>query len=210
MSDQQNISPSGPDKNRRRVVQTVLAASPILATLNSRPVQAVQGLSNMLSGNASTCRGDTRYGGMSPGYWLTPPGRTVPYADTHEMAWQLTGYEYGTVIAGVINTNKWEDFEGGTPYNTVFGGNDGRPLRLVLGQDTGSEQFHLIAGLLNAIYFEAKAGAGVTEYIITIQQFWDLFYGRLEIPNAYSSLRDMIEANYHNTPGSDCDITITG
>ena len=108
------------------------------------------------------------------------------------------------------NENRWDKFKGGTPYSDVFGGNDGRPLRQVLGEDTGSDQFHLIAGLLNASYFEAKAGAGVTEYIITVQQFWDLYYGSLEIPDAYGSLRDMIEANYHSTPGSDCEITING
>lgn len=212
MNGQENTPGKYADTDRRRIVKAALVTTPVIATLTSRPVQAVQGLSNMLSGNASTCRGDDRYGGMSPGFWKTPNGRTdAPYGDTHTMAWQLTGLQYGQQIEGKKG-NSWEHFKGGTPYSDVFGFNISdaeRSLRQVLNEDSGSEQFHLIAGLLNARYFERKS-AGATEYIFTEQQFWDLYNGTLEIPDAYSSLRDLIESNYHHGPNSDCGITVNG
>ena len=80
------------------------------------------------------------------------------------------------------------------------------PLRQILNEDSGSVQFHLIAGLLNASYFDKNDA----DYFLTVQQFWDLYDGTLEIPNAYSSLKDMISANYHQTPGSDCEFTVGG
>ena len=212
MNGQEHIPVKHADKDRRRIVKAVLASSPIIATITSKPVQAVQGLSNMLSGNASTCRGDNRYGGMSPGFWKTPNGSTdAPYGDLHETAWQLTGLLYGQKIEDQQG-NKWEHFNGGTRYIDVFGSdisNPERSLREVLNQDNGSEQFHLIAGLLNARYYERKS-PGTTEYFITEAQFWDLYHGNLQIPDAYSSLRDLIASNYHLGPNSDCGITVNG
>jgi hypothetical protein len=212
VNGQEHIPGKHADKDRRRIVKAVLASSPIIATITSKPVQAVQGLSNMLSGNASTCRGDNRYGGMSPGFWKTPHGTTdAPYGDPHEAAWQLTGLEYGKKMKDKKG-NKWEHFSGGTRYIDVFGSNipdSERPLRQVLNEDNGSEQFHLIAGLLNARYYERKSG-GQTEYIFTEAQFWDLYHGKQEIPDSYSSLRDLIESNYHQGPNSDCGITVNG
>jgi hypothetical protein len=213
LPEQNHTASANTDNSRRRLVQTVLATTPVIATLTSRPVQAVQGLSNMLSGNASTCRGDNRYGGMSPGFWKTPNGSTDVYSDSHAVAWQMTGFDYGTRKDGT-DGNQWQDYKDGTLYNNVFGANiadPNRSLREVLNQDNGSDQFHLIAGLLNAAYFEAKAGsAAASEYIFTVEQFWALYDHRLDIPDAYSSLRDLIESNYHNSPGTDCGITING
>jgi hypothetical protein len=127
-----------------------------------------------------------------------------------------TPYEYSTgIVDGVKKAKIWNDYEGGTSYNDTgigtnlgFGGGDTRPLRQVMGEEPGSDQFHLIAGLLNATYFEARATP--TEYFMTVQQFWYLFNNPTQVPDAYISLRDLIEANYHETPGSGCDITIGG
>ena len=201
------------DNKRRMIVKAGLSAGPVIATLTSKPVQAVQGLSNMLSGDASVCRGDNRYGGQSPGFWKALTGKTDPVvyltstiSHKAEEAWSLTGYEYGTLVRGE-NPNKYESYVGGTVYSDVFGSNipdSGRTLREVLNQDEGSDQFHLIAGLLNARYFDAISPAGQTMYIFTTQQFWDMHDHLLNVPDSFNSLRDLIETYYHSTPGGDC------
>ena len=204
-SDNHSSSEHQADRNRRKIVKASLAVPPILATLSSKPVQAVQGLSNMLSGNASVCRGDDRYGGMSPGFWKTPVG-TTQLGHSNSIAWSATGYSYGDLISGK-NGKKWDHYTGGTPFNSVFGGGDSRSLREFLNEEPGSDYFHLIAGLLNARYFESVSPAGRTQYIFTTQQFWDMYNGNLEIPDAYASLRDLIESNYspfYRTPGDEC------
>ncbi len=187
---------------RRKLLKAALAAPPVLMTLTSRPVHAVQGLSNMMSGDASQCRGDTRYGGMSPGFWKALVGTTDLYGDSAENAWGYTGYFYGTFTG--TKPNKWDHYTGGTPYSDVFGGLDNRPLRQVLNEDNGSEAFHLIAGLLNARYFDDKAGGGPTQYFMTTAQFWDMYDDPSKVPPGYGSLRDLVESNYHGTPGTGC------
>jgi hypothetical protein len=204
--DTQTTSPTS--SSRRKIVRAALGTAPIIATLTSKPVQAVQGLSNMLSGDASVCKGDTRYGGMSPGFWKSPSGRTdSPFNDHWNDAWNIAGFEYGSLITGETG-NKYEHYEGGTTYSSIFGSDisdAGRSLREVLNQDSGSSQFHLIAGFLNASYFERKSGyGGSSDYIFSVAQFWAMYDGTMQVPDAYSSLRDLIESNYHGTPGDSC------
>jgi hypothetical protein len=194
--------------DRRKIIQAALGSAPLIATLTSRPVHAVQGLSNMLSGDASVCRGDNFYGGMSPGFWKTPNGRTdAPYSDACQDAWKIAGCLYGKLKKGEQG-NQFSDYRGGTRYSDVFGSNiyrPNRPLRKVLNQDSGTDQFHLIAGLLNARYFGAKAGFGSSsEYMFTEAQFWAMYNGTMQVPDAYNSLRDLIESNYHGVPGDAC------
>lgn len=188
--------------NRRRLVKAGMVVPPVIATLASRPVQAVQGLSNMASGDASVCRGDDRYGGQSPGFWKTPNGATdqgVGFFD----AWEMTGYKWGSLIPGKQG-NKWDHYTGGTPYSEPFGGDDTRSLREVLNEESGSDKFHWINGLLNAKYFEKMAAGSTTGYFMTTNQFWALKNGNMPIPAPYTSLRDLIESNQHKGPGSDC------
>ena len=213
MENEPKTDTSRTDNNRRMIVKAGLSAGPVIATLTSKPVQAVQGLSNMLSGDASVCRGDNRYGGQSPGFWKALTGKTDPViyltsTISHEaaVAWSYTGYEYGSLIPGE-NDNKWQSYVGGTVYSDVFGPNipdSGRSLREVLNQDTGSDQFHLIAGLLNARYFDEVSPGSHTMYIFSTQQFWDMHEGLLSVPSPFSSLRHLIESYYHSTPGGGC------
>jgi len=160
----------------------------------------------MLSGDASVCRGDDRYGGQSPGFWKKLVGMTdPPYVVSCSDAWTAAGYDYGTLIPG--KKNKYQNYEGGTRYTDVFGSNisdPGRSLREVLNEDNGSEQFHLIAGLLNARFFDNMSAGGNTQYIFTETQFWAMYDGNMDVPEAYSSLRDLISSNYHGKPGDDC------
>ncbi len=191
---------------RRKLLKAALAAPPVLMSLTSRPVHAVQGLSNMLSGDSSQCRGDVNYGGMSPGFWKKLVGTTDVYGDSAADAWTYTGYEYGTLI-NPSKPNKWNSYTGGTLYEDAFGGGyPGKTFREILNEPatSGSEAFHLIAGLLNARYFDYRAAAGGTLYFMTTAQFWDLYEGRSTVPSGYASLRDLIESSYHLQPGSDC------
>jgi len=191
---------------RRELLKAALAAPPVLMSLTSRPVHAVQGLSNMLSGDSSQCRGDVNYGGMSPGFWKKLVGSTDVYGDSAADAWMYTGYEYGTLI-DLSKPNKWDSYAGGTLYDDAFGsGYPGKTFREILNEPatSGSEAFHLVAGLLNARYFEYKAGAAGTQYFMTTAQFWSMYEGRSAVPSGYASLRDLIESSYHLGPGSDC------
>jgi hypothetical protein len=185
------------DKSRRRAIGAGIAA-PVIMTLASKPVFAFQGLSNMLSGNTSHAVKNDRFGGMSPGFWKALPGSTpAPFNDTGSAAWDLTGYKYGNLKWGG-SRNKWSDYTGGTLYSSVFGsGYAGESLREVLNKyesDTidGIKPFHFIAGLLNARYFDAKAGAGTTKYIFTEAQFWILY----QMDRA--RLADLCSSNYYD------------
>lgn len=180
--------------NRRQVVKATLAVPPILATLTSRPVQAVQGLSNMMSGNTSSCRGDEFYGGMSPGFWKTPLGPTQP-------AWSQAGYLYGVLISGEKG-NQWDQYTGGTTLGETdvseliawYSDLSNVPLREILNKYDGKPIFHLIAGLLNINYYKGR-------YFITLDQFKD----RLKNPDSLASL---ISQYYEGSPGDTClDVT---
>lgn len=190
---------------RRRLLKASFALTPVLMSLTSRPVHAIQGLSNMLSGDASQCRGDNRYGGMSPGFWRKLTGATDVYADKAYMAWKLTLHDYAAPVPSSNSSDAYDTYSGGTAFNAIFGGTDTRSLREVLNEDTGSDEFHLIAGLLNCRYFEAKAGSGTTLYFMTEDEFWDIYEGRTDLPVGFSSLSELIEYGYHKTPGSECD-----
>ena len=201
---------------RRKFVTGALVTAPVIMTLTSRPVHAIQGLSNMMSVAASDCRGDSRYGGMSPGFWkhYDDQGGTDIFGDRHSAAWDLTGYQYGTrlsvsEIAALEASSKgklkdYQKFSGGTVYSAAFGGSESRTFREMLNEEPGSDAFHLIAGLLNCRYFEAKAGGGATQYFMTEAQFWNMYDNPGAVPQAYSSLRELVEVNYHSVPGDSC------
>ena len=205
----------GTNLTRRRVVKAALSTPPVLATLTSKPVQAVQGLSNMLSGDASVCRGDDRYGGQSPGFWLTPSGATDDNTP-HRPAWEMTGFwysdEYRLKPIGFKfkpEYNQWSDFSGGTLFNDAFLGimsiaND-RPLRVVLGEENNTPLFHYIAALLNIKYLESVG----QKYIFSLDQFRGLVNGTIDIPPGYASLEDLISSHYHEGPGDSCTQQIT-
>ena len=219
------------DKSKRKFSKAGIAV-PVIMTLASKPVFAVQALSNMVSGAGSNVLpggclpGDNRYGGMSPGFWKNPTGKTDPFGDICTSAnpklidglpagtigaWEIAGFTYGEYDT-TGNTQQSTSYDGGTTYfiddtgtkNYVFGD---RPLRVILNEDPGSDNFHLIAGLLNASYFEAKALAsgGTTQYFFTVAQFWNMYDNPgsyFVAPFPYTSLVDLISSNYHFGPGS--------
>lgn len=204
-----NNSTQAVNASRRKALKLAIATPPVLMTLTSRPVHAIQGLSNMLSGDTSQCRGDTKHGGMSPtDFWkhYDEQGGADVYGDNHKVAWDVTGYLYGTFDPLITSNEAYKRFTGGTYYNDVFGsGYPGMTLREVLNEESGSVGFHLIAGLLNARYFDYKAGLGGDSlYFMTTDQFWAMYDGTFNVPSGYTSLRDLIESSYHLAPGSTC------
>lgn len=238
---QKTINP--PIDAERRSFSKATVVAPVILTLTSKPVFALQALSNMCSILPSDCRGDNRYGGMSPGFWMTPSGKTEPFGEEWYVAWNLTGYNYadtgsgtgyssegfklkpqskcsknpqhlttkasceaqnGTWQEGYADGNQCSDYIGGT-LNPLTKSTLKLPIREVLCLHSNSDDFHLLAGLLNALYFEAKAGSAEnTQYFMTVAQFWGLYNGTLKYPGCYTSLVDLISSNHHAKPDEVC------
>jgi len=166
------------DKSKRKFSKAGMVA-PVIMTLASKPVFAVQGLSNMLSTHGSaTCRGDDFFGGMGPTFWAKKE---------NSGDWETAGFKYGTAGAG--------------------GSVDGRfsatkSLSQLLNDKSSSapsiETLNLIAGLLNASYYANPLVTG--NYFMTVTQYneqYDSFNTALG-----SSLGDLITSFYEFIPGS--------
>lgn len=211
---------TGVDVKRRSFAKAGMAA-PVIMTLASRPVFGAQCLSEMLSTTISGSPGNHCAGGQSPGFWKKLTGKTDTLLQFMEgvdasTAWGRTGLDYGTLntdpatctrrkdgTGGTQNckSKKWWHYSGGTPLNSAllgFGGSDDRPLRIVLNKEGGTDIFHLIAGLLNARFYDNPATSA--SYIFTEMEFWAMYHDGSLVPSSYSSLRDLISSNYHNNP----------
>jgi hypothetical protein len=67
---------------------------------------------------------------------------------------------------------------------------------------SGSAEFKiLIAGAINAAYFESLNGSDPTKasYIFSVEEFWQIYHGNLKIPNNVP-LTTYIEASYRDGP----------
>jgi len=219
-SDSAKIDPS------KRMFSKAGLAAPVIMSLTSKPVFAVQGLSNMMSTHGSAiCRGDDRYGGMSYTFWKSPTGNghkteladdateAHPNVSSGSGAWEIAGYSYGKL-------DKDKDKKTGNDHDKdnkpeqwdsyIEGDSDSyfrsSPLREILNDTSVSEsEKDLIAGLLNASYFEHKSEG---KYIFTVAEFRDMldhpdkyFSGDNALP--YNDLAHLISANYDRRPG-DC------
>jgi len=213
------------DSKRRSFAKTGIAV-PVIMTLASRPVFGAQCLSEMLSTTMSGSPNAFCAGGQSPGFWKALTGATDPYFDMEGTrapeAWDATLLSYGTLNPVCYksngdpkscNPNKWENYSGGTAYNSSFlNGNtfnssgdtalDALSLREWL-NSAGSQNdnydhdyFHLIAGLLNARFYDNSPGY----YMFSEAEFWEMYNDPSLVPSPYNSLRDLIELNYHNNP----------
>ncbi|WP_428623745.1 hypothetical protein [Sedimenticola sp.] len=159
----ENATENGISSSRRQFTKTGLLASPVLMSVVSRPVFGVGCLSNMLSGNLSEPdRGECNLG-LSPGYWKE-----------HPEAWPMAaGFKPdGTVptscndcLAGNGHSTNWI-CNGGALFNSYFttGPQDSlnRSMLEILCTEEGSDEFHIIAALLNAMT--------VPNYVMTVEQ----------------------------------------
>jgi hypothetical protein len=175
-TDEQGVASDRPDSvstvlepaasDRRRLVRGILTISPVVATLASRPVQALQGFSNLMSGNSSSCHNDGFHGGYSPGAWRQTNGTD----DGKEWA---NVYGQRGVIKPGKQGNKPEHYEGGETWQ--YGqpaGWYGVPIIDML-YDNGIAK-RLAQGYLNANY--------LTNYFISASTFTALMNGTYSGP----------------------------
>ena len=190
------------DTSKRKFSKAGMVA-PVIMTLASKPVFAVQGLSNMMSGNASIeCGGNTRFGGFSPGYWKQLQ---------HISEWIAAGVSYGALSTNCVKnpSNDKQECPGDNSFGkawwhyvdggSVPGIGSGKPLREILNEDEGSDDFHYAAAYLNIKYFGAN-------YIFNLAQFDTMLANPYGAPwfdstspgyTGYDSLKDLIQKNYH-------------
>lgn len=180
---------------RRKLARAGLGA-PVLLTLMSKPAFGAACLSNMLSGNLSDPNRGNCSGGWSPGGWMNPGGMIHTYRTLD--AWVKAGAFYGT-YSGSGNANQGENYTGGTLFTaTGFTVPSGAPstitIREVLLNYSGSLQFHLAAGWLNA---NLSANDPTFQYIVTPAQLLGLANGTIPIPPPYLTLQEFLDKNYH-------------
>lgn len=173
------------DESKRKFSRAGLAA-PVIMTLASRPVFAAQGLSNMISGNASVCRGDNYFGGFTQDYWAD--------ASRSQVSWYIatgtgpSGIAYqGITLAQVFGA-------AGLSYPSGTVGTD----KLFAAVSTSP----IVAGYLNLLFYQNNAGTD--QYFLTQSQFLELNNGLISVPPAYSSFEDLIVANMGSLPGDVC------
>lgn len=171
------------DKSRRAFAR-VGAATPVILTLSSKPVfGAVECASAMLSTtHTSHSPLNECWGGLSPGFWLTPHGTVSLSNDTWKLAWRkaignargvAVSYAdaYGTRITSTSG-NQWNQYHGGATYSvtpfTSFLGTT--PIREVLGNNQGDTVggWHYIAAWLNLQY----AAAMGWHYVLNQKDFF--------------------------------------
>jgi hypothetical protein len=164
---------------RRRFIKGAGIAAPVIMTLASRPVfGGALCMSQMMSGNISHAVNGSCAFGNSPGGWKTPVGRTVlgvPFVSadrTTTVVNNVTYYIYkwagGKFVYGLLpikkpgNSKQWSAYSGGSTYADAFGTGSTMSMREILNKQPGSEEFHLIAAILNAYH--------VPGYPLTVDQ----------------------------------------
>ena len=215
------------DQSKRRLSKAGLVA-PVLMTLASKPVFAVQGLSNMISGTGSgvvqgACKNDDYYGGLSHGFWKTDGGDTgsnngVPVnVLSWEDAWSAINLTYGTRVSSSgtqedrfnnIGASTVDDAFGKAFGQGVTSGFSGLTIKDALWSRGGMDK-QIICGVLNILLIEHYNG----EYFLSKEQFLSLYKGenKWTIPTHYqgeegiSTLSSLISTStiMHGIPG-DC------
>lgn len=158
--------------SRRNFTKSGLLASPVVMSIVSRPVFGVGCMSNVLSGNLSDPDRGSCFLGLSPGFWKEKPEEWP--SRTGLTAGITSGGETPTSCndckGGVAPDPEW-DCTGGAKFNSHFtaGPQDAqdRSMHEILCSDNGSDAFHIIAALLNAL--------ADSSYVLTVAQVKDLW-----------------------------------
>jgi hypothetical protein len=195
-TDEQGVASDRPDSvstvlepaasDRRRLVRGILTISPVVATLASRPVQALQGFSNLMSGNSSSCQNDHFHGGYSHGAWKKANG------DGSE--WQNVAGQRGVLRNGKSG-NKPEHYRDGEtwPYLQPSGWSG---VEIIYMLHDSSIAKHLAQGYLNAKY--------LPNYFISPSTFDALMNGTYNgaLPTGWNlhMLANLIERYQHYQP----------
>lgn len=173
------------NKGRRRLSKVALA-TPVIASLASRPALAGNCLSNMLSGNLSDPNRGQCSKGWSPGGWKNEGGYP------NQSTWTQAGFDFYTStissMPGALNKNS-------VPSNTL--------LRIVLDNAqwptiAGSRvnwnpTKQLVCAYLNAALSE---NSSTFQYILTKQQVVDLATGVISLPPSYTSLQTFLDSTW--------------
>lgn len=195
------------NKSRRRLSKVALA-TPVIASLASRPSLAGNCLSNMLSGNLSDPNRGQCSTGWSPGGWGLPGGNIANYSTFG--AWQAAGFVYGDYNVSVsqcqpANKNKPNCYVDGSTINNIpaflnqNGVPSGTPLRVILLPDLwppfAAWQLtrHLVCAYLNAALSQNSISF---KYILTKQQVVDLATGALPVPAPYTDLQTFLGSTW--------------
>lgn len=159
----------------------------------------------MMSGNISHAVNRSCAFGNSPGGWKTPVGRTVlgvPSVSTDRTTTVVNRVDYYTFkwaggkgvqfVYGLLpkttgNNNKWSNYSGGSTYADAFGIGSTMSMREILNKQSGSDEFHLIAAILNAYH--------VPGYPLTVDQVKALNLSR-ESPIPGMSLKTFLSKTW--------------
>ncbi len=186
------------DKSKRKFSKAGLVA-PVILTLASKPVFAVQGLSNMISGNGSNCRGDNFQGGFSHGFYKKPKAtngslEVIQTALSHLTSG--TGKTFDQVtIADAFTGHSF-------PPNT-----SGTDTLISVVRKDGTPECQIVAGYLN-LYYYVNSGGLQGQYFMSTEQFWALNDGdttKWAVPAGYTDFVDLIEKNMGGVPGDTCN-----
>jgi hypothetical protein len=164
--------PPAVNESRRKLAKAGLLAPPVLLTVAARPAFAVPCLSNVLSGNLSSPGGGQCVLGLSPGYYKGHPEEWQGSVNGVQIKADMKQDSGGNWVypsnCQECQGTSW-GCSGGTPFNSVFGGTDTRSMFEVICDDSGSDAFHIIAALLNALL--------VPGYVLTVEQVLKLWNG---------------------------------
>lgn len=170
------------NEKRRRLAKFAVGA-PVLVTLASRPVLAVQCLSSQLSGNLSPghVSGQCTYG-SNPEAWGKSGGTVSTYSTGG--AWTAVGLTDGATLENVP-----ADLNKGAVDRTTL-------LRVVLTSDLNTHQLtrHLVCAYLNAL-LSALPGSS-SHYILTPEQVLGLATGTTNYPATYPTLQSFLASTW--------------
>ncbi|MDO8843392.1 hypothetical protein [Methylicorpusculum sp.] len=177
------------DKKRRSFTKAGLA-TPVIATLASRPVFGAQCLSQQLSGNMSQVGTGSCNQGNLRTYWLDP----ILSATQNQKTWTWKGTQvliYGeyqtpnTPTSPCTDPSKWSK---GKLFNQVFVSNSG-----YAGSSTSSKSIREVLctddylGNFAAAYLNAQS---VANYVLTTQQVLGLWSGNFSA--AFPTIGDAV------------------
>lgn len=168
--------------DRRQFTKAGLLASPILMSVVSQPVFGVGCLSNILSGNLSDPDRGTCNLGKSPGYWKNHPD-----------AWPMGNASYmpdgTTVPAGCSNCKEKGEWIciNGPRFNTYFPSGPDRSMHEMICTMSGSDEFHIIAALLNAM--------SDPNYVLSVAQVKELWEDKT-LGGAIGNFRSFLDSTW--------------
>jgi hypothetical protein len=157
---------------RRRFIKGA-GAAPIVLTLSSPSVFGAPILcgSQIASGNQSHIVTPNCETGQNVAFFANPANRA---------AWTKAGFDFGSLKEKKTNP-KWDDFKGGTTFNSVFGASmhENPTMREVICAEQENNRDALNAYLIAALLNASTPGSN---YIFSVDQVKKLQNGSMGVP----------------------------